>query len=127
MKGNKKKILIVEDEAPMLRALSEELSHEGFEVLEAKDGKEGVDKAISLHPDLIIVDILLPVIDGLAMAKEIRKDEWGSLVPMIILTNLNAMEPLSEALASDITEYLVKTDWKITDISKLVKKKLNLE
>ena len=73
----KKTILIVEDELPMLKALADKFSLEGFEILEAKDGAEGLEAAISKKPDLIILDIFMPVMDGKAMFEKLRARRLG--------------------------------------------------
>ena len=80
MTQQNKKILIVEDEEDMLRALVDELGHEGFETLEAKNGKEGLSIALKERPDLILLDILMPEMDGMAVMKHLRGDVWGKKV-----------------------------------------------
>ena len=72
-----KKILIVEDEEIMLKALVEKFSSEGFEVVQAIDGEEGLKKALCEKPDIILLDILLPKMDGMAVLKKLREDTWG--------------------------------------------------
>ena len=73
-----KKILIVEDETPLRNAVSDILTFEGFGVLQAKNGQEGLDIALAEHPDLIVLDIMMPVMDGMASLRKIREDEsWG--------------------------------------------------
>ncbi|MDO8505509.1 MAG: response regulator [bacterium] len=121
---NKKIVLIVEDEVALLYAFKEEFMSAGFEVFEAKNGKEGLDIAIGKHPDMILLDILMPVMDGLTMLKKLREDAWGKNAQVIILTNLNDVQKVSEALTSVTFDYLVKADWKIEDIVKKVKERL---
>ena len=121
-----KKILIVEDEQDLRQTLVDKLTREGFDVLEAKNGEEGLKAALKEHPDLILLDIIMPVMDGMTMMKKIREDEWGRGVPVIMLTNLSDIERVSEAVESGIYEYLVKSDWKIEDVVKKVKKKLGI-
>jgi len=125
-KTKNKKILIVEDEAPILKALSDGLKREEFVVFEAKNGKEGLEAAFKNRPDLILVDILMPIMDGTVMLKELRKDEWGKLIPAIILTNLTNTEKIEEALEEGVYDYLLKTDWKLEDIIKKIKEKLKI-
>jgi len=119
-----KKILIVEDEIAVTRLLSERLSKEGFMVSGAKDGAEGLKKAKKTHPDLIILDIIMPVMDGLTMLKELRKDKWGRHSQVIILTNLSDGEELATAVEHKVYDFLVKADWKLEDLIKKVKEKL---
>lgn len=129
----KKTILIVEDESALLRALVNKFTKEGFNVLEAKNGKEGMDVALKMHPDLLMLDIMMPNMDGMMMLKKIREDEWGKSVPAIFLTNVSDPEKIGRIIESGgydlsgVYDYIVKTDWKLEDIVKRVKEKLSLE
>jgi two-component system response regulator VicR len=78
-----KKILVVEDEKPILNIIKFNLKKEGFEVYEAQDGEEGVEKALKLQPDLILLDIMLPKKDGFTVCKELRQK---ISIPIIMLT-----------------------------------------
>ena len=126
-KTKKYTILIVEDDLPALSALVEKFSHEGFSVLEAKNGEEGLESALKNHPDMILLDIVMPRMDGMTMLKKLREDgEWSKHVPVIILTNLTSAD---EGRTRDITElepayYLVKSDWKIEDVVAKVRERL---
>jgi DNA-binding response OmpR family regulator len=122
-----KKILIIEDELPMLKALSEKFSREGFLVLEARNGEEGLSIAVKKKPDLLILDLFMPVMDGKAMMEKLREDEWGKRVPIIILTNLNPDDKtLNEIMASGPSYYFVKSKWKLEDLVKKVKEELKI-
>ena len=124
---NKKTILIAEDEAAMLSALSKKFTSKGFDVLEAKDGEEALAKALDKKPDLVMLDIIMPKIEGIEIMKKIRKNrQWGDDVPIIMLTNLSDADSVSEAAKFRVYDFLVKTDWRLDDIVNLVKTKLNL-
>jgi len=116
-----KKILIVEDEKPLSDALVDKLSSEGYEVSHASNGKEGLDKAYAEKPDLILVDIIMPVMDGVTMLHELKKDEWGKTVKVIVLTNLSDSDQILKCIAEGVNEYLVKSDWKLVDILQKIK------
>src|SRR5438552_2171281 len=90
MKARKKKILIVEDDFFMSQSLIEKFTKQGFEVSAAKNGDEGLSMALNDHPDLIMLDIVMPDMNGLVMMKKLRADVWGKAVPIVLLTNLNA-------------------------------------
>ena len=128
METGKNKILIVEDELSMLKILADTFRKENFLVLEAKDGESAFSKAISDKPDIILLDILLPKVDGLALLKKLRSaNEYGKNVPVIFLTNLS---PDGEEINKVITEYtpayyLVKTNWNVEDIIEKVKERLS--
>ncbi|MSU75081.1 MAG: response regulator [Candidatus Magasanikbacteria bacterium] len=121
-----KTILIVEDELPLLRALTQKFEKEGFVILQAKDGVEGLAMAKSHHPDLILLDLLLPGLSGMEILRDLRRDEWGVSVPVIILTNLSDSEKVAEALTHDVGDYLVKSDWMLADLVKKVHDKFGL-
>jgi DNA-binding response OmpR family regulator len=124
----KKTILIIEDELPMLKALSDKFTLEGFEILEAKDGAEGLKVAVSKKPDLIILDIFMPVMDGKVMFEKLRADEWGKTVPVIILTNLNPDDKTLDALMKNgPSYYFIKSKWKLEELVSKVKKELEEE
>lgn len=113
------KILVVEDEVSLRGALRDKLTLEDFTVLEAKNGQEGLATALSQHPDLILLDIIMPVMDGMTMLRKLRESgEWGKHIPVIILTNLSSD---SNKVINDVTllepsYYLVKSDWKLEDL-----------
>lgn len=118
MTEQSKKILVVEDEPDMRQALAESLTHDGFEVVEAANGGEGLEKAISRRPDLIILDILMPKVDGIEMLKRVRGyNEWGRKVPVIMLTNFSADERIMQGIIKDEPfYYFVKSDLKIPNV-----------
>lgn len=119
-----KKILIVEDEISLINVLYDKLTHEGYEVLKAMDGKEGLKLALSDLPDLILLDINMPVMDGITMLKELRKDERGKKVEVVMLTNFSEYKLLADAMEQGAHDYLVKSDWKLEDVVKLLHDKL---
>ncbi|MBI2099267.1 response regulator [Candidatus Uhrbacteria bacterium] len=123
-KGQKKKILIIEDEPAVYKALSDRLIKEGYETVIATDGAEGLQKAIKCKPDLILLDIILPVMDGMTMLKLLREQSFGKKIPVIILTNLSNGGMTAEALEQGAFHYLVKTDWKLGDVIKKVNDEL---
>jgi two-component system alkaline phosphatase synthesis response regulator PhoP len=81
------KILVVEDEESLATALKEKVVKEGMEGDVARNGELGLELALRKHPDLILLDIIMPVMDGITMLKKLRDDEWGRSVPVIILTS----------------------------------------
>ena len=119
-----KKILIIEDETSLLNVLSEKLKLEGFEVLEAKNGEEGLGLAINQKPDLILLDIIMPKMDGITMLRKLRENTWGKHVPVIILTNLSSGSDTLKSVEKNVFSCLIKSDWKLEDIVKKIKKAL---
>lgn len=124
MTDQKKIILVVEDEEPMQMVLRDVLKVEGYAVLEAKNGIEGLELALKEHPDLILLDILMPKMDGLEMLKNLRADEWGRKVPVIVLTNLSDNDDIAKAVEEDVFEYFVKTDIRIDEVIARIREKI---
>src|SRR5271155_6111387 len=108
---NQRKILIIEDEQPMLDAISDTLKQHRFSVITANNGKDGLDLALHEHPDLLLLDIFMPKMDGLTMLETLRSDPWGHDVPVIILTNLNpdADQTIKTILDHKPAFYLIKS------------------
>jgi len=121
-----KKILVVEDDQLLRKVLVEEFTKQGFEALVAGDGQEGLSVALNESPDLILLDIIMPVKDGLTMLKELRQSEKGRSVPVIVLTNLSDAGMVDESLRSGIYDFLIKADWELADIVRKVKEKLRV-
>jgi len=122
--NKKHTILVVDDDVPLLKAVCGKLEREGFQVFEAKNGQEGLDLALSNHPDLILLDIIMPVMDGMSMFEKLRQDAWGKNAKVIVLTNLSDNTKLAEALELKSYGYLVKIDWKIEDVVAKIKETL---
>jgi len=124
----KKKILVIEDDLPVLQAIVDKFTREGFKVIQAKDGEEGFMTAKMERPDLILLDIIMPKMDGLSMLKKLRAESlWGKNVPVILLTNLSPDDDkINERIAEDgPAYYLVKTNWSMSDVVAKVKERLN--
>ena len=124
---NKQKVLVVEDDPPVLRALVDKLEREGFTVLQGKNGEEGLSVALAQHPDIILLDILMPIMDGTTMMSKIREtDAWGKKVPIILLTNLSTAEikMVKAVIESEPAFYLVKTNWSMSDVMEKVRETL---
>jgi len=125
----REKILIVEDELSLLEALGDKFRHEGFESLVAKNGKEGLAVAIEKQPDLILLDIVMPVMDGMTMMRKLREhSEYGKHVPIILLTNLSADDDtrMKSVAEYEPSFYLVKADWTIDKVVEKVREVLKL-
>lgn len=124
MPNARKKILIVEDDIYLLEVLKNKFVVEKFTVFQAPNGKVGLEEAFRNHPDLILLDILMPVMDGMTMLGELRKDSWGKDVPVILLTNLSDERKVADAMQHGVYDYLVKADWNLSDVVKKVRSKL---
>ncbi|HAV11102.1 MAG TPA: response regulator [Candidatus Moranbacteria bacterium] len=123
---DKKKLLIVEDEPVLNKALQDFMTAEGFEVVTAIDGEEGIRKAQSEMPDLILLDIILPKKDGYEVIREIKADEKTKNIPIILLTNLGSINDVEKALELGATTYLVKADYKLEEVTQKIKSVLGM-
>lgn len=121
-----KKVLIADDDKALLTVLADSFTLEGFNILKATNGQEALDVALREHPDIILLDILMPVMDGLEMLEKLRRDEWGKFVDVILLTNLNDAERVAKAAQEGAFDYLVKSDKTTKQIIKVVKDKLGI-
>jgi DNA-binding response OmpR family regulator len=100
------RILIVEDEAPMLTALADLLSSEGYRPIIASDGGTGLQRSLEEKPDLILLDVMMPKLDGYAIASELRR--LGSPVPILMLTAKGQIDDRVRGLDAGADDYLVK-------------------
>jgi len=120
-KENKKKILVVDDDDNLRLVLIDKLGLSGFETNGASNGKEGLEKALEWHPDVILLDVLMPIMNGQEMLKKLREDEWGQKAKVIMLTVVENAEVIAQAVEDGSLAYLIKTDQSMDDIVAKVK------
>ena len=122
------KLLIVEDEEITLIPLVDKFTKEGFEVKVARNGEQGLEMAAAEHPDLILLDIVMPRMDGMTMMARLRESSaWGASVPIILLTNLSADDKIMKGVVqNEPSYYLVKTDWTLNDVVAKVRERLGM-
>ncbi len=120
----KKSILVVEDDKFLRELLIRKLEDEGFEVSMAVDGKEALRKIEEGLPQLILLDLVLPGIDGFDILEQIKKDPRTGKIPVIILSNLGQREEVERGLELGAADYLIKAHFTPNDIIKRVKKLL---
>ena len=119
-----KKILIVDDEILVIDVLTKKLKKEGFLVDSAFDGVEALLKVDKLKPDLILLDIIMPKLDGISVLKKLKASDETKDIAIIILTNLYDDQKIAEALEAGNTDYLIKVDYTVNEIVRKVKEKL---
>lgn len=118
------KVLIVEDDTALLNILTYKIADSGFDVMQASDGAEGLNLAFKKHPDLIILDLLLPKTPGLEFLDRLRSDEWGKRVPVFVLTNISAYGTIYKSLELQTDAYFIKSDSSLEEIASEVKSRL---
>ena len=121
-----RKVLIVEDDTSLLRVLTDRLTQEGIKVLAAKNGKEGLAVALEEHPDLVLLDLIMPVMDGLTMLEKLRADRWGKNATVIILTVIADSQKVAQSTHVANYDFLVKSDCSMDDVVEKIKERLKL-
>ena len=111
-----KQILIVDDEIALGSVLSEKLTKAGYKVAWAKNGVTGLKMAIDQKPDLILLDLIMPELDGLGLLRQLRQDDWGKTAKVIVLTNLTDPAKATEArkLGADLN--IIKANSTLEDL-----------
>ena len=121
---SEKKILIVEDDRMISNMYQTKLKQEGFNVIVADDGSQGLEMAIKEKPDLILLDVILPQLDGFAVLEELRLNSNLKHTPIYMLTNLGTTEDKEKAEKLGATDYLVKANLTPGQVSEMIKKYL---
>lgn len=104
-------ILLIEDDESLIETYKAKFEQEGFTLSVEKDGEEGLKSALAHHPDIVLLDIRIPTMDGMTVMKKLREDKWGEKVPIIIVTNFDINDRrISEIVADHPAYYLLKAD-----------------
>ena len=119
-----KKILFIEDERRFQETLGAKLQGEGYEVFSAFDGESGLEMAEEKKPDLILLDLILPKKDGLKVLEALKAKPDLSVIPVIVLTNLENGEDIEKCLSYGVRSYLAKANYTLDEISQKVKEVL---
>ncbi len=108
MTKNKKRILIVEDEPDIMELVMVTLSHDLYELIPAMDGLSGLEKSRQLKPDLILLDIMLPKMNGYDICRELKNAPETSMIPIIMLTAFGQKREIEEGYKVKADDYIVK-------------------
>jgi DNA-binding response OmpR family regulator len=120
-----KKILIIEDEGTLSFLLSKALKSSGFEVEKAINGEEGIEKIKTTKPDLILLDLLLPGMDGFDFLANLKQNSEYGFIPVIVISNLSTEDAMRRALELGAAKYLVKANVDLNEIVSVVKSFIN--
>ena len=119
--ANKKTILLVEDDVFVSDIYQTKLGQEGFEVVVAENGMEAMKKLETVVPDLILLDIIMPYMDGMEVLQKIKgKEEWKN-IPVILLSNLSDKEKVDEGIGMGASDYLIKSHFTPSEVVAKVK------
>ena len=120
-----KHILIIEDDDFFRELIRKKLVSEGFEVSESIDGEKGIETIKEIHPDLVILDLLLPSIDGFEVLSKVKADASIAQTRFIVLSNLGQQEDIERGLRLGADDFLIKSQFDIDQIMDKVKTVLN--
>lgn len=117
----KKNILIIEDDEFFRELVSKELTTGGFAVLSAADGRKGIERVKESKPNLILLDLLLPDIDGFEVLSTVKQDSDTSSIPVIILSNLSSKEDIERGLKLGASDFLIKSQFSLPEVIEKIK------
>lgn len=115
------KIVCAEDDKMISTSLVEGFTGAGFEVTPAYDGEEALAKIKEVKPDVILLDIMMPKLDGIGVVWELKADAEVAKIPVVMLTNLSDPTTVSKILEAGVTDYLLKSEQSIDEIIEKVK------
>ncbi len=119
-----KKILFIEDEPTLQKAVGKFLENEGYEIKSAIDGELGVKMAKDFQPNLVLLDLILPKMNGFEVIEELKKDDATKNIPIIVLTNLEGSADVEKAISLGAKNYLVKANYELSEIVEKIKETL---
>lgn len=118
------KILIVEDDPLMLRMYQKIFTFESYEVVVASDGEAGWEQAKATNPTLILLDVMMPKLNGLQLLEKLKLEPSTKAIPVIMLTNLAGVQDAEAALAKGAVKYIVKSEHEPKEVTAMVKEVL---
>lgn len=119
-----KKILLVEDEQIISEMYQTKLKSDGYDVLMADNGSDGLKMAISEKPDLVLLDIMLPLLDGFSVLEKMKANEAIAAIPVVMVTNLSTEEDRQKGERMGALDYLVKSNMTPEQLSQAIAKYL---
>lgn len=121
MNENKITVLLVEDDSFLLGMYATKFEIENFNVITAEDGEKGLKAAKEKNPDIILLDILMPRMNGVEVLEELKKDDSTKNIPVILLTNLNQREEIERCMSMGAHDYLIKAHFMPSEVIEKVK------
>jgi len=117
-----KKVLIVEDDVVLVNIYSKKFSNEGYDVISAADGKRGLALAKAKKPDMVLLDLMLPLMGGFEVLEKIKKDDSLKDMPVILLTNLNDCDGIKRGYNLGASDYVIKSFFTPAEVVEKVNK-----
>jgi CheY-like chemotaxis protein len=119
------KIVVVEDMEPIRTALVVALQKRGHIVFPASNGKEGLQLILNKHPDLALIDIVMPEMSGEELVKQLRADAWGKELPIMVLTNIGDSDQIDALQELGVYDYMIKSNWELERVVENIERKLS--
>ncbi len=117
-------ILLIDDDEALLEAIADKLLAKGYTVSSAKNGADGAALALEKHPDLILLDIVMPQMNGWEVLDALNNDAWGKTAHVVMLSNSDDMENISQAVEHNMKEYIIKGAWPLDELVGKIEEKL---
>ncbi len=121
MPDAKKKVLLVEDDKMILDMYTLKFTQEGYEVTQAENGKDGLELAKKINPDIVLLDIILPQMDGFTVLKNLKADPKMKDIPVVLLTNLGQDGDVKKGIELGAVDYLIKANFTPSQVVDKVK------
>jgi CheY-like chemotaxis protein len=115
------KILVAEDDKLIINTLCEALKTAGYETVTAYDGEEAIAKCKEAKPDLLLLDIMMPKLDGISVLWELKANPETAGLPVVVLTNIGDVDTISKIVEAGAVDYLLKSDQSMDDVVQKVK------
>lgn len=114
-------VLIIEDEVDVRDAMADAITQAGYEVITANDGDEGIKLAFERHPNLILLDLVMPVMDGHEFLSRLREDPWGKEAKVLVITSMDDINNVVSAHEGKIEDYIIKAHTSLDELVKHVR------
>jgi DNA-binding response OmpR family regulator len=121
MADKKQKVLLVEDDKMIIDMYTLKFTQEGYDVMQAENGKDGLDMAKKTNPDIVLLDIILPQMDGFTVLKALKADGNTKGIPVVLLTNLGQDGDVKKGLELGAVDYLIKANFTPSQVVDKVK------
>ena len=118
---DRKKILAIEDDTFLLSLLSGKLAESGYKVITASTGADGLAKARIEHPDIVLLDVMLPDLSGFDVLEQLKTDGSTQMIPVILLSNLGGRDEIDRGKALGATSYLIKANIVPDELAEVIK------
>lgn len=122
MENNEVKILLIEDDPFLLSMYATKFELEGFKIATADNGEKGLEMAVKENPDIILLDILMPKMNGFEVLERLKSDPKIKDVPVILLTNLNQKDEVERGMALGADDYLIKAHFMPSEVVGKIRK-----